>query len=625
MNAAELSSAPVKVSTADRREQLLEQWPTTRLEASDLDSNDDETKYEQNEGGTKKNGKQSLDISFESQQMPKGEEENSYNVTIRLSNMVGLPTSLLPPPMYNSSDVGMSNGGNGNSAELSNSGVKKNSIQGNSSATLHPTYYPPLYPVLKFGLMTEQTSGPDENDESNIDVSKQSALANTSSSNDDSLSPLKSGRGLRAKSRVSNGASGVIQNMTDAFREGYMEHRQSSLEDATEKQGGRKFLSGAWDNVAAGIANATNVLSSSYDVEEERNIEESKLLAAYGGITLIPNIERVCCSVGNKIVGKSENGSAEWEEEIVFENVKLPLMQTKLVIELCSRTPPHIYRGGGYVESILLRGFSSEDLEADTSTVASAAKSLKMGDKGSNKTAQRPNSVQLKGGKGLWRNVRRFMSGQDDENSKKEMEQANSAATVAKYLMERKSVNKNQTMHPQTQPSVHHKMDSSQSNQNENQNIVKDLRLGYHVVPLRKLLPCNKTSLDGELLKMEKWFRITQTMPVLIENHSANNQRDPHALIEILIEPTNNVQESGTNKNAMLCRLDSMQYVTDGRSDPPTKEEEGNTNLSLKSKGSGFGSIEPQNIQSNSNTATATTKEKAVSEPVLKPGKCLFN
>jgi len=96
----------------------------------------------------------------------------------------------------------------------------------------------------------------------------------------------------------------------------YMEHRQSSLEHATEKQGGRKFLSKAWDNVAAGIANATNVLSNSYDVEEERNIEELKMLAAYGGITLIPNIERVSCSVGNKIVGKSENGSAEWEEAL---------------------------------------------------------------------------------------------------------------------------------------------------------------------------------------------------------------------------------------------------------------------------------------------------------------------
>ena len=316
MNATDLPSSPVKIATADRKEQLLEQWPTTRLEASDLDSNDDETKYEKNEGGTKKDRKESLDISFESQQMSKRKEENCYNVTIRLSNMVGLPTALLPPPMYNSSEVGMSNGGNGNNAELSNSGVKKNSVHGNSAATLHPVYYPPLYPVLKFGLMTEQTSGPDENDESNIDVSKTSALAHTSSSSDDALSPLKSGLSSRMKTRVNNGASGVLQNMTDAFREGYMEHRQSSLEDATEKQGGRKFLSKAWDNVAAGIANATNVLSNSYDVEEERNIEELKMLAAYGGITLIPNIERVSCSVGNKIVGKSENGSAEWEEAL---------------------------------------------------------------------------------------------------------------------------------------------------------------------------------------------------------------------------------------------------------------------------------------------------------------------
>ena len=571
---------------------LLEHWPSLSKKAL----LDDETS---------KDSDNSAPIDDSNEKWEKPEPANSDEITnrwrlkIRLLSVVDLPISLLPPPHYESVGDFSDHLAVGESGSSSGGG-SQSSVSQNT----------PLCPIFKFGLMKDESVPKDltpnekrANEAFTIEVSN--GIRNSSGS-----SASQSHSKVR---RTTSKGSHFKQTMTqlgDAFREGYLDHRigKKTLESS-------QSLQSKIDSLAAGIKNVTSTLYSGEDatssvldyVDEDEGLLQD--LSVFGGITNIPNISDIRCSVGKKIVGKAENGAAEWHEEIVWDNVSL--MQTKLVIELCSRTPPHIYRGGGYREAMIRRGVSGSSNQSE-----SYSKSVASESSGGNGEFSNDEIVfkEKRGKRRSWDNMKKYISirAKQKTDFEKEMEEAHSAARVAQYLVERKSLQED-AIYKQVESSV----DETEINDNKSgkHSNVLDLRLGYYSIPLRKLL----LAWNGkeESLSVEKWFNIQECIPV--GNGSEENvisaSRGPSVLIQLSINALS-VGELKANEERFDKRGKSQPEDFDPSYNDDSKSSQQEPNRTRTSS-LGFGSMVLKGVPKSNNS----TQKHDLPEEYLAPGK----
>ena len=346
----------------------------------------------------------------------------------------------------------------------------------------------------------------------------------------------------------------------------------------------------------------------------------------FGGITRIPNVNDIRCSVGTKFVGKSENGFAEWQEEIVWDDVSL--MQTKLIIELCCRTPPHIYRGGGYRETILLRGnnsttpTSSQQSEVPTENTAhfgvrTSNDSTSLTDNSNeNETKQ---SIEKSG---VWGNVKTFISKRSvrGTETQKELEEANSAARVAKYLVghsKLQSLPESRSRDSGEEKSIaNDKLDKDTSNlQIERQSKVQDIRIGYITLPLRRLLLAWKK--DKESVSVEKWFEVQRCIPVGHSDDENVSNRAPSLLMEISISSSSSNESNKSKTESVQLDTPSNKKVDSMKDAALSKEVENAANRSDND------SLELGSIHKRMETSAAKEKLSS-SETYLNPGKFFF-
>ena len=624
---------------------LLEQWPNRIVEDSILTrtSNMEEEKVHnednENDAGVTSD-KMELRVSDRLGMMEEDADEHSeetmilpeqWRLKIRLVSVVDLPISLLPPPRYE------------NGAE-----------HDDLSSSLHvqrATSNPPLCPVFKFGLMIDSLA-PKELTENELQANKTfTTVVSGGIRQRNSRNELDANKSSRTRIKRRGSGSHIRQTMVqigDAFREGYFD-RQGNETNGTEQRHTR-FRS-TMDSVAAGLINATTALSIADDkastildyCDDDEGLSQD--LSVFGGITHIPNVDDVRCSVGTKVVGKSENGFAEWHEEIVWDNISL--IQTKLVIELCSRTPPHIYRGGGYRESLLLRGNATptsssdqakkgrESWEIEKEIGSSKVPSIDAARLGVGISNDGTSIIQksLGNGKvstenntsGVWGNVKKFISkrANRDNDAQKELEEANSAARVAKYLVESskrqsrfESSNVDDNEHESRRGS-----DLEEDNPTiERQSKVRDIRIGYHTVPLRRLLLAWKN--DKKSLSIEKWFTIQPCIPSAYTEDNNVNKREPSFLMEIKITPS--PPQKATKSEEKDVEFDTRSLIDNLQSDMHITDDISSSNCS-GNVSMGFGSLYSKKERQVKSGTDQSGTDQSGSEKCLDAGRFLLN
>ena len=519
--------------------------------------------------------------------------EEKWILKLRVVSVVDLPTSLLPSPHYDQ---------HARTVDHQHQHHHHNNSGGVDASS------PPLCPLFKIGLVTVE---PEEDDDDGNDsdggnsvaasvMSKRSRRLQPQRSNTDTLSRRISRDRQRPPSRFMQN----IASIADSFQEGYHAAQQSTesimegepLESSTNGNSNATSMKSTISSFTAGIKTAVAHSIVNHDTANGQDLAN---IAAFGGIAHIPNIQGIRCTVGHKIVSKVENGSAEWHEEIVWSGVSL--LRTKMVVELCSRTPPHIYRGGGYQEAMLLRGGfparnNADVVDADdgNSSVISASPTKKSSRRSSRRRSsftgfsrrKSTGSVQEEGkndrsstmatdattdgsaanGGALLSGWGRKLMGSRataQDTKKQQIEEANSAAAVAKYLMEKKSVDGdtppgNQMLQPTYEDSIDydlldmatsatkrdHKNSSrkSQINGAEEKTKVKDLRLAHNTISLANLA-LDWSSGRG---KIERWFKLEKCVVEGTDSEGRPHAvaRDPSVLFEISIATKDDAEQT---------------------------------------------------------------------------------